>query len=66
MKETKKQIGAEESLLKARVEGMHQLEKGSLRPHGKLWGMDVFSWYNPMRFELENVLSSFPSPVLWL
>ena len=37
----------------------------SLRSHGKLWGMDVFSWFVPATFELENTLQSFPFPVIW-
>jgi hypothetical protein len=57
---------AQEQLLQARVQGLQQQERGSLRPHGKLWGMDVFSWYNPALGELENTMSSFPAPVLWL
>ncbi len=65
MKETKSQVGSREQLLQARDRNLQEVEKGSLRPHGKLWGMDIFSWYNPMVFELENTLSSFPAPVLW-
>jgi hypothetical protein len=52
-------------LLEARNRNLEQVEKSALRPHGKLWGMDVFSWYNPMTYEIENVLNSFPTPVLW-
>lgn len=37
----------------------------SLQSHGKLWGMDVFSWFVPATFELENTLHSFPFPVIW-
>lgn len=55
----------QDQLLQARDQGLQQIENGMLRPHGKLWGMDVFSWYNPLVFELENTLSSFPAPVLW-
>ena len=65
MKEVKNQVSSHEQLLQARDRNLHQVEKGSLRPHGKLWGMDVFSWYNPLVFELENTLTSFPAPVLW-
>lgn len=65
MKETNSQAGLHDQLLQARDRNLQQVEKGSLRPHGKLWGMDVFSWYNPMVFELENTLSSFPAPILW-
>jgi hypothetical protein len=37
----------------------------ALRSHGKLWGMDAFSWFVPATFELENTLHSFPFPVIW-
>jgi hypothetical protein len=52
-------------LQEARTRNLEQIEKSALRAHGKLWGMDVFSWYNPMTFEIENILHSFPTPVLW-
>lgn len=38
----------------------------TLRPHGKLWGMDVFSWYKAQAFELENTLLAFPFPICWM
>ena len=64
MEKTQNKVDSNQ-LLQARDQSLQQVEKGMLRPHGKLWGMDVFSWYNPMVFELENTLSSFPAPVLW-
>lgn len=66
MKDTIQIRNAQEQLLAARSEGLQQQEAGSLRPHGKLWGMNVFSWYNPVLDELENTMTSFPAPVLWL
>lgn len=53
-------------LLEARNRNLAQVEKSALRAHGKLWGMDIFSWYNPMTYEIENILNSFPTPVLWI
>lgn len=64
-KQTKHTIQSGEQLLQARQHNLQQLEKSSLRPHGKLWGMDVFTWYNPSGYELENTLTSFPFPVIW-
>lgn len=55
-----------QQLLDARNKHLAQADKSSLRPHGKLWGMDVFSWYNPLIYEIENVLHSFPAPVIWI
>lgn len=66
MKQQKKQdIQPKEQLLQTRERNLELVEKSSLRPHGKLWGMDVFTWYNPATFELENTLTSFPFPVIW-
>jgi hypothetical protein len=52
-------------LLEARENSLRSAEVGSLRSHGKLWGMDVFSWNKPSIYELENTLSSFPAPICW-
>ena len=53
-------------LLEARNRSLDQVEKSVLSAHGKLWRKDVFSWYNPMNYEIENILNSFPAPVLWI
>lgn len=63
--QSKQRIQTGEQLLQARIKNLEQVEKSSLRPHGKLWGMDVFTWYNPSSYELENTLTSFPFPVIW-
>lgn len=54
------------SLLDARREALNAAERQSLRPLGKLWGMDVFTWYNPAVHELSAMLATFPFPVFWL
>jgi len=53
-------------LVDARNKNLGQVEKSALLAHGKLWGMDIFSWYNPLIYEIENILNSFPTPVLWI
>ena len=63
--ETKKYISKNDQLLHARKEQIENPVVGSLRSHGKLWGMDVFSWFKPNLFELENTISSFPFPIVW-
>lgn len=64
-KTTNKIIDAQEQLLQARQQNLENQVIGALRSHGKLWGMDVFSWYKPSMYELENTLSSFPAPICW-
>ena len=57
----------EEGLLRARKEGLDQWrEKTSMKAHGKVFGMDTFSWLNPSTEHLVNVINSFPFSVLWL
>ncbi|TNE54782.1 MAG: hypothetical protein EP338_06510 [Bacteroidetes bacterium] len=55
----------EDRLLQARQEVLQQPLVGSLRSHGKLWGMDVFSWYKAPLHELESTLQSFPDSICW-
>jgi hypothetical protein len=57
---------AENRLLEARRESLHQLNESSIRSHGKLWGMDVFSWFNPSPSLIANTLHSFPFPAIWI
>ncbi len=57
----------QEDLLRARKEGLEQWrEQNSMMAHGKVYGMDTFSWLNPSTEGLINVISSFPFSVLWL
>jgi hypothetical protein len=59
-------INLGDRLLDARNEGLKNMRENALRPHGKLWGMDVFSWYQPNVNLLSNTLHSFPFPVVWI
>lgn len=61
----RKTANKEELLLHARQQQLSNPAVGSLRSHGKLWGMDVFSWYKPSLGELESTLTSFPGPICW-
>ena len=63
--EVKRQVGVN-PLLQAREEALRNAEIRSLRPLGKLWGMDVFTWYDPNVYELSATLQTFPFPVFWL
>lgn len=53
-------------LLEARQEALSQFKEGTIRPHGKLWGMDVFSWANPNPELVASTIDSFPFPVTWI
>lgn len=53
-------------LLQARAEGLQRAQSNALRPLGKLWGMDVFTWYAPSVYELSATIQAFPFPVMWL
>lgn len=57
---------AEDLLLKARKEALTFQEESSLRPLGKMWGMDVFTWSSPYPGMLSNTLHAFPFPVIWI
>ena len=37
-----------------------------LKSHGKLFGMDAFSWHNPNVSVLEKTIESFPFRTVWL
>jgi hypothetical protein len=62
----KQGVRLEDRLLEARNEGLDNMKDSALRPHGKLWGMDVFSWYKPNVHILANTLHAFPFPVVWI
>ncbi len=64
--EKKIDVRIENRLLEARNEGLQNMKESTLRPHGKLWGMDVFSWYKPSIHILSNTIHAFPFPVLWI
>jgi hypothetical protein len=53
-------------LLQARSEGLQRASGHALRPLGKLWGMDVFTWYAPSVYELSATIQAFPFPVFWM
>ena len=61
-----KKVDQQTQLLQDRKESLDAAERMSLRPLGKLWGMDVFTWYKPPVVELSATISTFPFPVFWL
>jgi hypothetical protein len=64
--EKKLTTSVEEQLLNARRSALEASENGSLRPLGKLWGMDVFAWVNPNPGMIANTIHSFPFEVIWM
>ncbi len=61
--ETKNNVGVN-PLVQARTEALENQEF-SLRPLGKLWGMDVFTWYNASCENIASTIAAFPFPVIW-
>jgi hypothetical protein len=60
-------LSTEEQLLQARERGLREAnEVNAMSAHGKVLGMDTFSWVSPQLDILSTVLSSFPFPVLWV
>jgi hypothetical protein len=64
--EKQRTLSAEELLLGARKEGLSRINQTSLRSHGKLWGMDVFSWIHPNLSTIGTTIQSFPFSVRWV
>lgn len=62
-KEITQKLG--DRLLDARQEALKNHHSSGIRPHGKLWGMDVFSWIHPDLHVLSNTVHAFPFPVIW-
>ncbi|MEY4571393.1 MAG: hypothetical protein RLZ10_597 [Bacteroidota bacterium] len=56
----------ENTIVQARKEGLLKMSDTSMQSHGKLWGMDVFSWINPKPNVLSATMGSFPFPIIWI
>jgi hypothetical protein len=63
---SKLNINLSDRLKEARNEGLKNMKETPLRPHGKLWGMDTFSWYQPNFNLVANTLHAFPFPIVWI
>ena len=53
-----------QELIEKRREDINSALNSSIRPQGKWHGLDVFSWHNPLNFELESTICAFPFPVI--
>ena len=43
-----------------------KVEGSSIRAHGKLKGIDVFTWMQPEQKALENFIKSIPTEIIWV
>lgn len=59
-------VSSEEQLLDARKKGLNEAQQvNAMQVHGKVLGMDSFSWVNPQIDMLATFLSSFPFSMVW-
>lgn len=58
---------AKDALLQARERGLSELRSGAeMKAHGKVAGMDTFSWENPEVDALGSMMCSLPFDVIWV
>jgi hypothetical protein len=55
-----------DQLIEHRHSDLERMVKGSMRSHGKLWGMDTFSWFHPDQGALNATVKSLPFSVIWI
>lgn len=63
---TENKVSSALQLLEARKEALANLQRTSMKAHGKLWGKDFFTWKSPDFNSLANTISSFPYPLTWV
>lgn len=67
MESKKTRQSSEEQLFEARKRGLKEAgEVHAMKAHGKVLGLDTFSWIRPQVDLLATVLGSFPFPVFWV
>lgn len=66
MEQKKTLTKTNDNLLEIRQETLKNVSNETIRPHGKLWGMDVFTWNNPDVSMLASTIQAFPFPVVLL
>lgn len=67
MIEKKEIVKSSDQLLQAREEGLRYAQQvDTMQAHGKILGMDTFSWMNPQVDLLATLLASFPFSILWI
>jgi hypothetical protein len=53
-------------LLQARKEALDRMNREPMRPHGKVLGRDLFTWFDFQLDDFINTILSFPYPVHWI
>jgi hypothetical protein len=67
MKKQGTKLSIEEQLLEARERGIQEaLQVNAMCAHGKVLGMDTFSWINPQVDMLATVIESLPFNIIWI
>ena len=60
-------INVEDQLLQLRKDGLQTATQiNAMNAHGKILGMDTFSWINPQIDALASALTSFPFKIIWI
>ena len=47
-------------------DSLRNVKKSSMRAHGKLKGIDVFTWMQPEQNALVNFINSLPTGIIWV
>ena len=67
MEKQRTKFSTEEQLLQARERGLQEAQQiNAMNAHGKVLGMDTFSWVNPQIDMLATVIESLPFEIIWI
>lgn len=67
MEKQRTKLSTEEQLLQARERGIQEAQQvNAMNAHGKVLGMDTFSWINPQIDMLATVIESLPFNIIWV
>lgn len=67
MDKQRTKVSSEEQLLQARERGLQEAQEvNAMNAHGKVLGMDTFSWINPQIDMLSTVIDSLPFNIIWV
>lgn len=52
--------------VQAKVDSLRKAQGEGIRAHGKLKGLDVFSWMQPDQQALVNFMTAIPTSIVWV